>query len=52
MQVQSVSEGERKKWYYYRKTNAIFLGTGDLVLAKASAYKGKRKVKDQWEKEW
>ena len=25
--------------------------TGDLVLAKADAYKGKRKVKDWWEKE-
>ena len=25
--------------------------SGDLVLAKADAYKGRRKVKDQWEME-
>ena len=46
-QVQSTSEAERQKWYYDRKANAISLEPGDLVLAKANAYKGKRKVKDQ-----
>ena len=44
-------EAERQKWYYDRKDNAISHKTGDLVLAKANTYKGKRKVKDQWEKE-
>ena len=33
------------------KANAISLKPGDLVLAKADAYKGWRKVKDQWEEE-
>ena len=46
VQMQSTSETERQKWYYDRKANVIFLETGDLVLAKANAYKGKRKVKD------
>ena len=50
-QVQSTSEAERQKWYYDRKAKAIWLGTGDLVLAKANAYRGRRKVKDQWEEE-
>ena len=50
-QVQSMSEAGRQKWYYDRKANAISLEPGDLVLAKSNAYKGKRKVKDQWEEE-
>ena len=51
VQVQSTSEAERQKWYYDRKGSAISLEPGDLVLAKANGYKGKRKVKDQWEEE-
>ena len=47
-EVQSTSEAKRQKWYYDRKANAI---PGDLVLVKADAYRGRRKVKDQWEKE-
>ena len=50
-QVQSTSEVDRKKQYYDRKTNTISLEPGDLVLAKADAYRGRRKVKDQWEEE-
>ena len=46
MQAQSMSKAERQKWYYDRKANAISLEPGDLVLAKADAYKGKRKLKD------
>ena len=42
---------KRQKQYYDRKANAILPELGDLVLAKANAYKGKRKVKDQWEEE-
>ena len=50
-QVQSISEAVRQKWYYDRKANAISLEPGDLVLAKADAYWGRRKVKDWWEEE-
>ena len=50
-QVQSTSEVERQKQYYDRKANAISLEPGDLVLAKANAYRGRRKVKDWWEEE-
>ena len=39
-QVQSMLEVERQKWHYDRKTNAISLEPGDLVLAKADAYRG------------
>ena len=51
VQVQSISAAERQKWYYERKANAISLEPGDLVLAKADAHMGKRKVKDWWEEE-
>ena len=50
-QVQSTSEAERQRWYYDHKANAISLDPGNLVLAKADAYKGRRKVKDWWEEE-
>ena len=49
--MQSTSEVERQKWYYLRKANAISLESGDLVLAKADTYRGRRKVKDQLEEE-
>ena len=49
--MQSTSEAERQKCYYHRKANVVLLEPGDLVLAKADAYRGKRKVKDQWEEE-
>ena len=50
-QVQSTSEAEKQMWYYDRKANALSLDTGDLVLAEADAYKGKRKEKDWWKEE-
>ena len=50
-EVQSTSEAERKRQYYDHKVNAISIEPGNLVLAKADAYKGRRKVKDQWEEE-
>ena len=50
-QVNSTSKAERQRWYYDHKSNAISLEPGDLVLVKADAYKGRRKVKDWWEKE-
>ena len=46
-----MSEAERQKQYFDRMANAISLEKGDLVLAKADAYRGKRKVNDQWEEE-
>ena len=49
--MQSTSDAEKQKQYYDRKANAILLKAGDLVLAKAYAYMGKRKVKDWWEQE-
>ena len=42
-QVQSTSEAERQKQYYDRKPNAISLEPGDLVLAKADAYRWRAK---------
>ena len=50
-QVWSTSKVEREKWYYNRKAKAISLEPDDLVLAKSAAYRGRRKVKDQWEEE-
>ena len=50
-QVQSSSEAERQRQYHDCKANAILLEPGDLVLAKANAYKWRRKVKDWWEEE-
>ena len=50
-QVQSTSEAEMQRQYYDHKANAISLEPGDLVWAKGDAYKGRRKVKDQWEEE-
>ena len=40
-----------QRQYYDHKANAISLETGDLVLAKADTYKGRRKGKDHWEEE-
>ena len=50
-QRQSTSEAEGQEWYNDRKANTILQEPGDLVLAKADAYRGRRKVKDQWEEE-
>ena len=49
--MQSTSEVERQKQYYDKKANAISLEPGDMVLAKADAYRGRRKEKDWWEEE-
>ena len=37
--------------HYDRKANVISLEPHDLVLAKANACRGRRKVKDQWKEE-
>ena len=49
--MHSTSDAERQKRYYDRKANAILLEPGDLVLAKADAYRGRRKVKAQLQEE-
>ena len=48
-QIQSMAEAQRQKWYHEQKIGAIGLKPGDLVLVKADAFQGKRKVKDRWE---
>ena len=40
-----------KKWYYNRKIGTVNLRPGNLVLVKADAWKGKRKIKDRWDEE-
>ena len=51
VQAQSSAEAHRQKWYYDRKIGAVNLKPGDLVLVKADAWKGKRKIEDRWEEE-
>ena len=51
VQAQSTAEACQRKWYYDRKIGAVNLKPGDLVLVKADAWKGKRKIKDRWEEE-
>ena len=51
VQAQSTMEACRQKWYYDRKIGAVNLKPGNLVLVKADAWKGKRKIKDRWEEE-
>ena len=50
-QAQSTVETCQQKWYYDRKIGAVNLKPGDLVLVKAGAWKGKRKIKERWEEE-
>ena len=50
-QALSIAEACRQKWYCDRKIGAVNLKPGDLVLVKADAWKGKRKIKDRWEEE-
>ena len=51
VQAQSTAEAHQQKQYYDRKIGAVNLRPGDLVLVKADAWKGKRKMKDRWEEE-
>ena len=46
-QAQSTAEAQRQKQYYDWKIGAMDLKPGDLVLVKADAFKGKRKIKDR-----
>ena len=47
-QVQSMAEAQRQKQYYDQKIGAIGLKPGNLILVKANAFQGKRKIKDRW----
>ena len=51
VQSQSTSEAHRQKWYCNRKIGTVNLKSGDLVLVKADAWKGKQKIKDMWDEE-
>ena len=46
-QVQSTVEACQQKWYYDRKIGEVNLKPGNLVLVKADAWKGKRKIEDR-----
>ena len=50
-QAQSIAEAQWQKWYYDWKIGTMDLKPGDLILVKADAFKGKRKIKDTWEGE-
>ena len=46
-----MAETRGQKWYYDQKIGAVNLKCGNLVLVKADAFNGKRKIKDRWEKD-
>ena len=48
-QAQSMAEACQQKQYYDRKIGTVNLKPGNLVLVKADAFKGKRKIKDRLE---
>ena len=50
-QAQSSAEACWQKQYYNRKIGTMNLKPGNLVLVKADAWKGKRKIKDRWDEE-
>ena len=49
--TQSTAEACQQKWYYDQKIGTVNLKPGDMVLVKADAFKGKRKIKDRWEED-
>ena len=51
VQAQSTAKACQQRQYYDRKIGTVNLKPGDLVLVKADAWKGKRKIKDRWEEE-
>ena len=46
-----MAEAHWQKWYPDRKIGAVNLKPGNLVVVKADAFKGKRKIKDRWEED-
>ena len=51
VQAQLTAEACKQKWYYDRKIGALNLKSGNLVLVKTDAWKGKRKIKDRWDED-
>ena len=51
VQTQLTVEVHWQKQYYDQKIGAVNLKPGDLVLVKADAFRGKRKIKDGWEED-
>ena len=51
VQTQLMVEAHWQKQYYDWKIGTVNLKHGDLVLVKADAFKGKRKIKDRWEED-
>ena len=51
VKTQSMAEVCQQKWYCDQKIGTVNLKLGDLVLVKADAFKGKRKIKDRWEED-
>ena len=49
--AQLTAEACQQKCYYDRKVGTVNLKPGNLVLVKADAWKGKRKIKDRWDEE-
>ena len=50
-QAQSMAEACQQNEYYDRKIGRVNLKSGNLVLVKADAFQGKRKIKDRWEED-
>ena len=50
-QAQLTAEACQQKWYYDQKIGPVNVKPGNLVLVKANAFKGKRKIRDRWEEE-
>ena len=49
--AQLTMEAHQQKQCYNRKIGAMNLKSGNLVLVKGDAWKGKRKIKDRWDEE-
>ena len=49
--TQSTAKAHWQKWYYDCKIGTVNLKPGDLVLVKADAFKGRKKIQDQWEED-
>ena len=49
--AQLTAEAWQQKQHYDRKVGTVNLKPGNLVLVKADAWKGKRKIKDRWDEE-
>ena len=50
-QTKLMAEAQRQECYCEQKIGAVNLKPGNLVLVKADACKGKKKIRDRWEEE-